>query len=179
MTGGNAEERNRGRKSFWATLPGILTGLTTLVVAITGLIALFISQPQSPSGPPPSPPPAPPVATTPFPPPAPPSHLPGHTLDPIYEVFQLFGESVKIVYIAKRKGDAEAIERQLRKMRAKVSTKEAWSVPERFKNRIISKSSKQNVATTVKKVTKDIAQLDVLVSLDKRDDEIVIWLGQP
>ena len=67
----NAEPTpNPERRSFWTTLPGILTGLGSLVVAITGLLALIIPHCSSPP-PPPSPTPTPTPAPAPTPTPSP------------------------------------------------------------------------------------------------------------
>jgi hypothetical protein len=49
MNEGSPEKKKKEHKSFWTTLPGILTGLAALVTAITGIVALFISRPEYPS----------------------------------------------------------------------------------------------------------------------------------
>lgn len=36
-------------KSFWTTVPGIITGITATITAITGLIAVINPKPQQPS----------------------------------------------------------------------------------------------------------------------------------
>jgi hypothetical protein len=48
-------EENGGHKSFWTTLPGILTGLAGVIVAITGLIGGLVAGGEI--GGPPEPPP--------------------------------------------------------------------------------------------------------------------------
>ena len=63
-----------GRQSFWTTLPGILTGIGSLVVAITGLLALIIPYCFSPPplrSPTPSPTSTPTAIPTPSPTPTP------------------------------------------------------------------------------------------------------------
>lgn len=43
---------NKTRKNFWTTIPGVLTGLAALIVAITGLYGALRDHPQTAPGPP-------------------------------------------------------------------------------------------------------------------------------
>jgi hypothetical protein len=46
-----AQNKPRDRPSFWATLPGILTGIAGLVAAVAGIIAIFVGPGSSSEGP--------------------------------------------------------------------------------------------------------------------------------
>lgn len=42
----NTEEKEKKPKSFWETVPGILTALATLVTAVGGCIGIFLASPR-------------------------------------------------------------------------------------------------------------------------------------
>lgn len=93
--------------------------------------------------------------------------------------FKLFGETVKIVYVAERKSQAEALSRRLREMYAIVEINENWQVPQRLNNRIVVQPSKAEVAQSIATLARGISTLDVEPSADAQSKEIVIWLGAP
>jgi hypothetical protein len=56
-------EFDQQKTSFWSTLPGILTGVATLITAVAAVLAIFVSNQGSPSATP-TPPPAPESSTS-------------------------------------------------------------------------------------------------------------------